>query len=56
MESLVTNISSVYECGGSLASRNETLAVSSFAPQTSGEVVVVDDDGEFDFDVGEIAT
>jgi hypothetical protein len=30
--------------------------VSSFAPQTSGELVVEDDDGEFDFDVGETAT
>jgi hypothetical protein len=56
MKYLVTNISSVRECGGSLASLNATPAVSSLAPQTSGEPVVEDDDGEFDFDVGETAT
>jgi hypothetical protein len=56
MATEVTTLSSVYEYGGSLASLNDTLVVSSFGSQTSGELVVEDDDGEFDFDVGETAT
>ncbi len=50
------SLNGVYEYNGSLASLNDTLLVSSFGAETSGELTVDDTDGGFDFDPGETAT
>ncbi|CAN0576598.1 unnamed protein product, partial [Ectocarpus sp. 12 AP-2014] len=56
MATETVTLGSVYEYQGSLITLNDSLVVSGFGPETSGELVVEDADDGIDFDQGETAT